>query len=122
MPQNAVDRLADVRVEMHRIDNLHIFVLRGDFSQRMTDLLETPAKAFTTMAGDKNGFAVVQERVARSEFCLKFVVSQHTVTHPNQGINNRIAGHKDFCRQYFHAAGSGANFRWVQSGTSPDVR
>ena len=56
MPQNAVDRLADVRVEMHRIDNLHIFVLRGDFSQRMTDLLETPAKAFTTMAGDKNGF------------------------------------------------------------------
>lgn len=62
---------------MDRIDNLHVVVLRRDFSQRVTDLLKTPAKAFATMAGDQNGFfAVVQEWIASSEFVLKLVVCQ----------------------------------------------
>ena len=84
MTQDAVNRLADVRIEMDRIDNLHVVVLRRDFSQRVTDLLKTPAKAFTTVAGDQNGFfAVVQEWIAGSEFVLKLVVCQNPVTYPN---------------------------------------
>lgn len=56
MAKDAVDRLADVRIEVDRIDNLYIDVLRRNFSQRVTDLLKTPAKAFATMACDQNGF------------------------------------------------------------------
>ncbi len=94
--QDTVDRFADVRVEVHRIDNLHILVLRGDFSQRVADLLKATAKAFAAVARHQNRFlAVVQERIARSKFCLKLAVSQHAVTHPNQRINDRIAGDED---------------------------
>ena len=84
MAQDAVNRLADVRIEMDRIDNLHVVVLRRDFSQRVTDLFKTPAKAFATVAGDQNSFfAVVQEWIAGSEFVLKLVVCQDPVTYPN---------------------------------------
>lgn len=82
---------------MHRIDNLHILILRGDFSQRVADLLKATAKTFAAVSRHQNRFlAVVQERIARSEFCLKLAVSQHAVTHPNQRINDRIAGNEDF--------------------------
>ena len=94
--QDAVDRLADVRVKVYRIDNLHIVVLRGDFSQRVTDLLKAPTKAFATVASDQNGFfAVIQERIAGSEFFLQIAVCQHAIAYPNQRVNDRIAGHKD---------------------------
>lgn len=56
MARDPVNRLADVRVKVYWIDNLHIVILRGDFSQRVTDLLETPAKALATVASDQNGF------------------------------------------------------------------
>ena len=91
--EDTIDRFADVRVEVHRIDNLHILVLRGDFSQRVADLLKATAKTFAAVSRHQNRFlAVVQERIARSEFCLKFAVSQHAVTHPNQRIDDCIAG------------------------------
>ena len=84
MAQDPVNRLADVRVKVYWIDNLHIVVLRGDFSQRVTDLLETPAKAFATVASNQNGFfAVVKERIAGSELFLKLAICQDAVTYPN---------------------------------------
>lgn len=75
MAKDAVDRLADVRIEVDRIDNLYIDVLRRNFSQRVTDLLKTPAKAFATMACDQNGFfAVIQEWIAGCERFLQIAV------------------------------------------------
>ncbi|MNF03473.1 hypothetical protein D3C80_2028020 [compost metagenome] len=61
MAQNAVDRFADVRVEVDRINNLHITVLRGDLRQRVTDLLKPAPKTFAAMARHQNHFFVRRE-------------------------------------------------------------
>ncbi|MOA15596.1 hypothetical protein D3C78_1357620 [compost metagenome] len=61
MAQNAVDRLADVRVQVYWINDLHVAVLRGDFCQRVADLLKPTAKALAAMARHQNHFFASRE-------------------------------------------------------------
>ena len=49
------------------------------------------------MACDQNGFfAVIQEWIAGCERFLQIAVCQDAIAYPNQRINDRIAGHKNF--------------------------
>lgn len=51
MPQNAIDRLFDVWVEMHRIDNLDVLVRGGDVCQRVADFFKATTETFTLVTG-----------------------------------------------------------------------
>ena len=49
--QNALDRLAHIRVQVHRIDDVQIGKILRDPAQRLTDGFKAAAKAFTAMPG-----------------------------------------------------------------------
>lgn len=54
MPQNAIDRFSDVRVEMHRIDNLDVLVRGGDVCQRVADFFKATTETLTPVTGHQN--------------------------------------------------------------------
>ena len=67
--QNAIDRLSDVRVEMHRIDNLDVLVRGGDVCQRMADFFKATTEALTPVTGHQNHlFIGVDKRVICRQF------------------------------------------------------
>lgn len=46
MTKNTIHRLADIRIQVNRIDNLHLRVGMGYLGQRPADLFKTEPKAF----------------------------------------------------------------------------
>ena len=75
---------------------MYVRIVGGDLRQRMADLLKTTAKAFPTVPGDQNHlFAVGEEGIALSQFVAQGFIAQHPVAHPEQRVNNRIAGYRD---------------------------
>lgn len=46
MTKNTIHRLADIRIQVNRIDNLHLRVGMGYLGQRTADLFKTEPKAF----------------------------------------------------------------------------
>ncbi|MNV06866.1 hypothetical protein D3C71_972660 [compost metagenome] len=97
MAEDAVNRLADVRVEVDRIDDLDVRVLRGDFRQRMADLLKTTAKALAAVARHQNHlFARAEEGVTFRQLFAQRVAGHHAIAHPYQRVNHRIAGDENF--------------------------
>ena len=69
VPQNAINRFADVRIQVHRIDNLYVLIGRGNFRQRMTNVFKTTTEAFPTMTGHQyHLFIRAQEWVMLCQF------------------------------------------------------
>ena len=62
--QNAINRFANVRIQVHRIDNLYVLISRSNFRQRVAYAFKTATEAFTTMTGHQyHLFIRAQERI-----------------------------------------------------------
>ncbi len=85
-------RLADIGIQMHRIDDLQGFIA-GQVGQRRAYLREAGAEIFAAVTGDEQQrAAVVQERKARVERRLKQWVLVDTGHGHQQRIDDRIPG------------------------------
>ncbi|MNM86025.1 hypothetical protein D3C81_981680 [compost metagenome] len=90
--QQAVDRLAHVRVEVDRVHHVHIRELAGGLHQRLADAFEAIAKVFAAVAGHQHHAAAGVE-----EFELFFEVALERwafqlADHFQQRIDHGVAG------------------------------
>ena len=52
--QHAIHRCLDLRIQVHRVDKLHIGVAQGKVGEGLADVAETIAEILPPMAGDQH--------------------------------------------------------------------
>ncbi|MNF99450.1 hypothetical protein D3C84_823460 [compost metagenome] len=52
--QQTIDRLANIGIEVHWVDDINLWMLLGNLHQRLTDSLKPVSETFSTMAGNED--------------------------------------------------------------------
>ncbi len=94
--EDPFNRLLNIRIEVHGVEDFHVWMHPGYLGQGVADVLEPLAEVFAAMAGDENQpFVRVKERKSfvelRPEIRLLF-------DHPDNGqerVDDRVAGNED---------------------------
>ena len=95
MRKHRVDGLLDVRIKMHRVDELNLGVAQGQLGDGQADTLKAMPEVFPAMAGDQHHALVIAQSRQRRADCRFPVAALEVFAHPQQGIDDRIAGHFD---------------------------